>query len=53
MHGRNKLFRWLYLPLGAVVLLVAAYAVLLGPSWVRDRHFVLREESRRMAITAA
>ncbi len=44
MHGRNKLFRWLYFPLGAVVLLVAAYAALLGASWVTDRHFVLREE---------
>lgn len=44
MQRRNKLFRWLYLPLGAVVLLIAAYAVLLGVSWMRDRRFVLSEE---------
>jgi FAD/FMN-containing dehydrogenase len=44
MYGRNKLFRWLCLPLAAVVLLIVAYAVLLGASWIKDRRFVLREE---------
>ncbi len=44
MRLRNKLFRWLYLPLGAVVLLIVAYAILLGTSWIRDRHLAAKEE---------
>lgn len=43
MHRRKNLFRWLYLPLGAVTLLTGAYAVLLGASWIKDRRFLAQE----------